>query len=147
MKRYIMNCGLLMVPVLLWNLILASYLPPSYTEGDGVSPVLAWSEHGLRLMVFAVPIAWPLQFESPQQRRGFRLYVAGCLVYFASWIPLLSHSESGWSTSAAGLLAPAYTPVIFLFGIAWMASSRWYAALCLAFLALHNVSMYARLHA
>lgn len=135
-----------MIPILLWNLVFAGSLPESFTD-DNLSPQwLTWLEHALRIPVFLMPIVWPLRLKSKQQARGFGLYCIGCLVYFASWLPLLVSPESAWSTSTAGLLAPAYTPIVFLLGIAQMASSRGYAALSLMFLALHNVSIYLRLH-
>ena len=55
------------------------------------------------------------------------MYALGVLVYFASWLPLIYASDAAWSKSAAGLLAPAYTPLICLTGIALIGGSRPYA--------------------
>lgn len=46
------------------------------------------------------------------------MYALGVLVYSASWLPLIYASDAAWSNGAAGLLAPAYTLLIWLTGIA-----------------------------
>ena len=65
------------------------------------------------------------------------MYALGVLVYFASWLPLIYSSAAAWSKSAAGLLAPAYTPLIWLAGIALVGGSRPYALASLLFVGLH----------
>jgi hypothetical protein len=59
------------------------------------------------------------------------------LIYFASWLPLIYARETAWSKSAAGLLAPAYTPLIWLAGIALVGGSWPYALASLLFVGLH----------
>jgi hypothetical protein len=45
------------------------------------------------------------------------------IIYFASWLLLIVRPDAAWSRSAAGLLAPAYTPLIWLAGIALVGGS------------------------
>ncbi len=68
---------------------------------------------------------------------GLVVYCLGMLVYFASWLPLIFLPESNWSESAAGLLAPAYTPLIWLSGIALVGGSWPYAGLSMLFVVVH----------
>ena len=74
-------------------------------------------EHVLRIVVFGNPLFLPLQIADVARKIGLVLYVVGELVYCGSWIPVLYRLEARWSRSAAGLLAPFYTPLLFLVGI------------------------------
>ena len=65
------------------------------------------------------------------------LCALGNLVYFASWLPLIYRPEAAWSRSAAGPLAPAYTPQIWLADIALAGASRPYGLLALQFVGVH----------
>lgn len=147
--RWGLSCGGLLVPALLWNLALADRLPPSYQAAvfwQGVPPALAVAENGLRLLVFALPFAMPLELDRPGARRALAAFVAGSLVYAASWLPLMLAPEGAWARSAAGFLAPAYTPALWLLPLARLGRRLWgthrdprraYALLVLAFLACH----------
>lgn len=98
----------------------------------------------------------PLDVSAPTSKRALLVYAIGTLVYFASWLALILFPASSWATSALGFVAPAYTPFIWLLGIAllgrqlfWGAYYRWwmYLVLALAFLATHishTAMVYAR---
>lgn len=121
LRRYVLTCGLLLVPILAWNVALARRLPPAIADPGiwGAIPrPLAWAENAVRIVVFAMPFFMPLQVASRRQRWGLALLVVGTGVYFASWIALIAWPQSAWANSAAGFLAPAYTPVPWLAGVA-----------------------------
>ena len=79
----------------------------------------------------------PLRWQAQQGRAGLALFLLGLLVYCAAWLPLLYLPETPWSRSSVGLLAPAYTPLLWLFGIALVGGSWPYALLSLLFVAVH----------
>jgi hypothetical protein len=158
-QRYAQNCGLLLLPALLWNMALADRLPPAFSPFEfwrEIPSPLASAENGLRIAVFALPFFMPLDVSTPESKRALLLYAAGTLLYFASWLVLIFFPASRWSTSALGFAAPACTPFLWLLGIAllgrrlfWGAFYRWwmYLLLALAFLATHishTVLVYAR---
>jgi len=87
--------------------------------------------------VFVWPLLLPLGWQDRRSRAGLALYGLGLLIYFASWLPLIYRPEAAWSTSAAGLLAPAYTPLIWLAGIAVVGGSWPYALLSWLFVGTH----------
>lgn len=159
--RYALSCGLLLVPVILWNIALAEQLPPAFSPAEfwrDIPKGLAFAENSLRIAVFALPFFMPLNLSTPASRRGLLIFAAGTAVYFASWLALILSPASSWATSALGFIAPAYTPLLWLLGIAligrrlfWGASYRWwmYLLLALAFLATHishTALVYARSH-
>ena len=148
-KHYALNCGLLLVPASLWNIGLTEQLPPALSSAEfsrDIPAPLAIAENSLRVAVFALPFLMPLSLSTRASKRALVIYVAGTLAYFASWLVLIVFPASSWSTSAMGFIAPAYTPFLWLLGIAllgrrlfWgMFYRRWmYFALVLAFLATH----------
>ncbi|HRC87494.1 MAG TPA: hypothetical protein PK413_17995 [Thermoanaerobaculia bacterium] len=152
-QHYAFSCGLLLVPASLWNLALTRRLPPAFSQAGTereIPALLVFAENALRFGVFALPFFMPLEVSAPASRRALLLYAVGTLVYFASWLPLIGFPASSWSRSALGFLAPAYTPFLWLLGIAllgqklfWSAAYRWwmYLVLALAFLAAHITHM------
>lgn len=159
--RYPSSCGLLLLPVILWNIALVGQLPPAFSPAEfwrDVPQGLAFAENSLRVVVFAAPFFMPLNISTPASRRGLLIFALGVAIYFASWLALILFPASSWSTSAIGFVAPAYTPLLWLLGIAlvgrqlfWGAFYRWwmYLLLALVFLAAHvshTAIVYARSH-
>ena len=152
---------MLLVPAILWNVALTERLPPALSFAEfwrEVPAPLAFAENGLRVAVFALPFIMPLRLSAPTSKPALLIYAIGTLVYFTSWLALIFFPASSWSTNALGFTAPAYTPFLWLFGIAllgrqlfWGAFYRWwmYLLLSLAFLATHishTALVYARSH-
>lgn len=149
LRRYATNCGLLLIPTLVWNLVLADRLPPAFSAEvfwRDIPRPLGMLENASRILVFALPFFMPLEVSPRGQRRRILFFAAGALVYFASWLPLIAAPSSMWAVSAAGFLAPAYTPAFWLLGLAllgrrlfWGDWYRWWMYLPIAavFLAAH----------
>jgi len=77
--------------------------------------------------------------------------MGGTLLYFVSWIILIHFSNSYWSNSILGFMAPAYTPLLWLLGIGLIGDSfyfnftfkRWFFILAsIIFLVFHNLHTY-----
>ena len=137
-RLQLLNCFWLLLPIFAWNAIFASRLPQEGFKSDaGVPRSVLWAENLLRIVVFLWPLLLPLRWQDPQSRAGLAVYALGVLIYFASWLPLIYSSETAWSKSAAGLLAPTYTPLIWLVGIALVGGSWPYALASLLFVSLH----------
>ncbi len=148
-KRYLLSCGVLLLPILAWNAAFAPALPGAWSTTEfwrEIQPALALAENGSRLIVVALPFLMPLKWNSLGQRLALALFGAGAILYFASWLAILLAPHSHWSTSAWGFLAPAYTPLLWLAGLAllgqrlfWGTWYRWWIYLIPAgvFLASH----------
>jgi hypothetical protein len=132
------NCLWLLAPILVWNAVFGARLPqPGFKSDAGVPRPILLAEQALRVAAFAWPLFLPLRWETPAQRAGVALYAVGALIYFASWLPLVYAPESAWSRSAAGLLGPAYTPLLWMWGIALIGGAWPYALVAAAFVAVH----------
>jgi hypothetical protein len=120
-SRFAFSCGLVLLPILAWNLAFAGALPPTFDAAvfwHDIPAPLAIAENVLRIAVFALPFLMPLDLSGPRQRWRLGLAVAGMLVYFAAWLPLMLAPQSRWSLGLIGFTAPAYTPLLWIAGIA-----------------------------
>ncbi|MBK9235274.1 MAG: hypothetical protein IPO19_04070 [Rhodoferax sp.] len=149
MRRYLNNCGWLLLPALLWNVVFATRLPAAFQPSEfwrDIPAALVMAENSLRLVVFVLPFFMPLRLSAPAQRRALLLFAAGTLIYFGSWLTLMAVPQSAWATSALGFTAPAWTPALWLGALAllgrdlyWGRFYRWwmYALVSTAFLVAH----------
>jgi hypothetical protein len=146
-SRFLRNAFLLILPVLIWDAIFTPYLPTAYQSAVRIPWLLATGENVTRWLVILVPILMPLAIKTTRQRIGLIVYALGVLLYFTSWlVPILSPASS-WSTSAAGFLAPACTPAVWLAGITLIGDSLYvrrlpyrawyYGMLAAVFVSLH----------
>lgn len=159
--KYVCNCFLLTLPIVAWNLVFASHLPVTFQPAifwHDIPPFLAFGENISRVVVFLLTLLMPLSVESKTQKTGLVLYVAGTVLYCASWLALLYFPESAWSNSGWGFIAPAYTPALWLTGIGLIGRTfyvnlpykRWlFISVSMVFLVFHNVHtimIYHRTH-
>ena len=158
---HIWNCIWLTIPILLLNALLMNRLPKAYQAeafSRDIPAWIAWGENTFRTCVFVLPILMPLQVARAGQAIGVVLYGVGVLLYFFSWSMQVWRPETRWSASRWGFMAPSYTPLVWLIGIALIGDSlyvpipysRWvYVALSVAFLLFHNLHVwivYSRTH-
>ena len=147
--RYLLSCGVLTVPIVVWNLALTRFLPPALASNEfsrDIPALVTYGENTLRVVVMVLPFLMPLEVATVGQRRGVLLFVVGTIVYFLSWVPLMVVPQSPWSTSWLGFVAPAYTPLVWLVGLGLMGRRfylpspfRWwmYVGLACGFVAFH----------
>ncbi len=160
LKNYLLNCGLLLLPIMAWNIVFASVLPRAYSAEvfwKDIPSFLASGENSFRLIIFIMPFFMPLRIETQIQKAGLWLYAIGTAIYFLSWLAQIYFPQSAWSLSAFGFLAPAYTPLIWLAGIALIGSTfyfsvpyrAWmYITLSIIFLGFHlahTATVYSRI--
>lgn len=125
-KKYFLNCFILMLPILLWNILLSSQLPENYQPevfSRGIPIALMYVENSSRFFLFVIACLMPLNFHTKEQKVGLYVYLSGLLLYFASWIIIICFPKSDWSNSIIGFSAPAYTPIIWIAGIALIGDS------------------------
>ena len=157
---YLLNCFLLIIPILLWNVLFASSLPKGYALEffwKDIPPYIGTVENVLRLMVILLPLLMPLGIKSESQKIGLAIFVIGVLLYFSSWLVQIYFPESAWSKSVFGFMAPAYTTMIWFIGIGLVGETLFVkipyhpmvyigiAAGFVVFLSLHSYIIYTRL--
>ncbi len=154
MTKYLQNCFLLLVPILLWNVLLTEQLPSAFQPDffwKDIPSFITIPENVLRILVMASPVFLILSVKTKIQRIGLTLYIAGTILYFASWLVLIYFPGSAWSQNAIGFMAPAYTPLIWLIGIGLIGrqsffnlknASRIYILLSIAFILFHSLHTY-----
>ncbi len=133
----------------MWNFVFSRFLPHAFAPDEfwrEIPPFVAYGENILRFTVLLLPFLMPLEVTTATQRRGLQLFVAGPVLYVMAWCALMLFPQSTWSTSWAGFLAPAYTPLIWLIGLGlvgrrlyWNWPYRWwlYEMLACGFIAFH----------
>src|SRR3974390_998075 len=149
---YLRNCFWMLAPILAFNLAFTRSLPPAYQMVNfwkQIPLAIALPENILRAAVMMLPLFMHFSVSTSRQKLGFTIYLTGLLVYFASWAVLIIFPRSTWSTSAIGFMAPAYTPVIWLTGIALVGNELqfprialppWiYGSFSVCFLLFHNM--------
>lgn len=148
--RYALNCFVLTMPIILWNIVFIEKLPEPFQPEvfwSNIPTVVAYSESISRLLILILLAFIPITLSNKLQKVGFALYLIGVCLYFAAWINLIYFPKSVFSNTIAGFMAPAYTPIIWLLGIGLigksyyfnMPFSRWpYLILMSIFLLFHN---------
>lgn len=155
LKRYLCNVFWLLVPVLVLDAIFTPKLPPAYQMSvfwKDIPQIIAVPENVFRSVVLFIPLFMPLRLSSARHRLGLGVYIAGLLLYSASWGSLIIAPETAWNTSALGFMGPTYTPALFLLGIGFFGDRLtipqipfrpWiYWVLSAAFLLFHNLHSY-----
>ena len=153
-KKYFLNCFVLTIPILVWNILLTDKLPKT-TKPDiliqHISQLITYPENIIRIIVFTMMAFMPIQISKTIQKQGLFLFVFGTFIYFTSWLVLIYYPESIWSKSAFGVLSPAYTPTLWLIGIGLIGDrfyfnlpyKRWiFISLSIIFLIFHNIHTY-----
>ena len=140
LKLSVWNCFWLLVPILLWNIIFTPRLTQEgFKSGADVPPWILVLEGILRVIVFAFPLLLPLRLKDQWSKGGFVVYSVGTLIYLGSWLPLVYQPNARWSTSALGLLAPYFTPLILFVGIGLIGHSWVFVLLSVLFVLFHTL--------
>lgn len=146
MKYILNNCFLLLIPILIWNIIFTPKLTEvGFMVGSKGIKNLELFENILRIFIFMVPLFMKFDTFDQDFKNYIYLFSIGVIIYFGSWLMLIYFSDSYWSTSIIGLLAPAYTPIIWLTAIGLLGHFKVYNYLSVLFVAVHVLSSYFKL--
>ncbi|GAB3513294.1 hypothetical protein GCM10027442_26210 [Emticicia fontis] len=114
---------------MLWNGLLTNKLPAVYQPDIFWHNIPVWVGYGENIsrgLVFLMAFLIPLPTEKLYQITGFWIYLIGLALYFIAWILLIDYPDSAWSKSLLGFMAPAYTPLLWLTGIALTGKSFYF---------------------
>jgi hypothetical protein len=160
-KKYTINCFLLTLPIMIWNIVLINKLPQAFQSDvfwKDIPIFLTYGENISRIAVFILTLLMPLSIKTALQKKGLFLYLGGTIIYFASWLILIYFPDSGWCDCIWGFMSPAYTPLLWLIGIGLIGNSFYFnlpykhwlftstSIVFLTFHNLHTLTIYLRTH-
>jgi len=89
LRPYLVSCGLLTIPILVWNIAFTRYLPPPLAPAEfwrDIPRIIVTGENVSRTLVSVLPFLMPLREEARRRRQGLAWFGIGVSVYFASWL-------------------------------------------------------------
>lgn len=138
---------LLMVPAMAITFAAWPYLPDGYQTFDqGVPAWLVLVEGALRIAVLVLAALSRVGRRGEVPAAGWLIYAVGLLLYLGSYLAQILLPETGWSRSAVGFAAPAWTTAFWLLGIG-LVTRPWpglptmrpaYLAAAIAFVVVHS---------
>lgn len=109
---------LLIVPAMAITFAAWSYLPAGYQAFDrGVPAWLVLVEGALRVAVLGLAALSLVGRRGEVPAASWWIYGIGLLLYLGSYLAQVFLPHSGWSRSAVGFAAPAWTTAFWLLGI------------------------------
>lgn len=129
LRNILSNGYIAILPILVWNILLTSKLPPAYESelfNSNIPLAIVVGENIFRSIIFLLPLFFRLNITSTLEKKGVIIYLFGVAVYFLSWLILIYAPNSGWSNSILGFTAPAYTPFIWLVGLSLLVESYYF---------------------
>lgn len=129
LNTFIKNGFLPLIPICIWNVLLYDQLPLAFNEvhfNQGISSFVLIGEAVFRLIVFVMPFFMIIETKSEKGKHGFLFLLIGTMIYFMSWLALIYFPQSVWSQSVYGFSAPAYTPLIWLYGLSKITDSFYF---------------------
>ena len=85
--KYISNCFILVIPILLWNILFATSLPRGYSKAffeKDIPLIIGTTENILRIILFSLPLLMPLTIKVASQKIALGIYLVGLMIYFLS---------------------------------------------------------------
>jgi len=160
-QKILSNGYMPLLPVFLWNILFIAKLPAAYqpnTFNADIPLSISVGENVFRVFIFFLPLLFHLNINTDSGTKGLKIYGLGLGLYFASWLMLMHAPNHAWSQSFVGFIAPAYTPIIWLIGLALMvdnyyfkwAYAKWHyilpALVFSAFHIAHSIYVYQRIY-
>jgi hypothetical protein len=122
------NGALLIVPPMIITFGLWGVLPAAYGSDifwKGIPGWLGFFENIFRILVFSLPGILYFGRNETWQPLGWYLYAGGLIAYLASYLVQIIYPNSGWSQSAVGFTAPAWSTLFWLAGIGLVCARSW----------------------
>jgi len=113
--KYINNCFLLFVPILVFNILFFKKLPLHYLKN--ISHRIIIMETIARIITVAFSIIMAINNQNKTGKIGLMIYIIGTIIYFASYFIEIYASNTLFGRKIIFILAPYWTSVIWLIGI------------------------------
>jgi hypothetical protein len=143
------NCLWFFMPVIIFNIIFAKYLPENYLRNIK-HPVIA-IETIARAITIAFSMIMAVNLDSEIGKVGLIVYIIGMLIYFCSYFIAIKVPAISFHNNLIVLLAPYWTSVLWLTGIGLLGNKSFlnipyhyaiYIAISIAFAIIHSIHGY-----
>ena len=113
--KYINNCFLFFIPILIFNIIFFKKLPSFYLKNMSHPIIIAETITRIITIVFSMIMA--VNTQNKTGKIGLIIYIIGIIIYFSSYFIEIYFSNSLFSKNIIFILSPYWTSVIWLIGI------------------------------
>ena len=113
--KYINNCFLLFIPILLFNILFFKKLPSHYLKN--ISHPIIIIETITRIIVIAFSMIMVMNIQNKMEKIGLIIYVIGIIIYFTSYFIEIYAVNTLFGRNIIFILSPYWTSIIWLIGI------------------------------
>jgi len=147
--KYINNCFLFFIPILIFNILFFKKLPPHYLKN--ISHPIIIAETIARIITIAFSVIMAINIQNKTGKIGLIIYIIGVIIYFTSYFIEIYFSDKLFSRNIIFILAPYWTSVIWLTGIGLLGNRLFvdipyhftvYLILSIIFTVIHTIHGY-----
>jgi len=147
--KYINNCFLLFIPILVFNILFFKKLPSHYLRN--ISHPIIIMETITRTITIAFSIIMAINIQNKTGKIGLMIFIIGTIIYFTSYFIEIYASNTFFGKKIIFILAPYWTSVIWLIGIGLVGNKLFvnipyhftvYLVLSIIFATIHTIHGY-----
>ena len=147
--KYINNCFLFFVPLLVFNILFFKKLPSHYLKN--ISHPIITAETITRIITIAFSMIMAINIHGKIGKIGLIIYIIGIIIYCTSYFIEIYFSDTLFGRNIILVLAPYWTSVIWLIGIGLLGNRLFvnipyhftvYSILSIIFAAVHTIHGY-----
>ena len=113
--KYINNCFVFFIPILLFNIIFFKKLPSHYLKN--ISHPIINAETITRILTMAFSLIMVINIQNKTGKIGLIIYIIGIIIYFSSYFVEIYFHNTLFGKNIILILAPYWTSVLWLTGI------------------------------
>jgi len=147
--KYINNCFLLFIPILIFNILFFKKLPSNYLKN--ISHPIIIMETIARIITIVFSIIMAMNIHNRTGKTGLIIYIIGIIIYFTSYFIEIYFSNTLFGRNIILILAPYWTSIIWLMGIGLLGNRLFvnipyhftvYLILSITFATIHTIHGY-----
>jgi len=147
--KYINNCFLFFIPILLFNILFIKKLPSHYLKN--ISHPIIIIETITRIITIAFSIIMAVNIQNKTGKIGLIIYIIGIIIYITSYFIEIYLPNTFFGATVIFILAPYWTSVIWLIGIGLLGNRLFvnipyhftvYLILSIIFATIHTIHGY-----
>jgi len=147
--KYINNCFLFFIPILIFNILFFKKLSSYYLKN--ISHPIIIAETITRIITIAFSMIMAINIQNKTGKIGLIIYIIGIIIYFTSYFIEIYAPNTLFGKNIIFILAPYWTSVIWLMGIGLVGNRLFvnipyhftvYLMLSITFATIHTIHGY-----